>query len=247
MHKTLSAFHDDGNLASVNSITDRLQMLRRRIAAATLAAGRQADSVCLIAVSKTFGADAVREAHAAGQTAFGENYVQEALAKIEALRALPLQWHFIGPVQSNKTADLAANFSWVHGLEREKIARRLSDQRPAQLPPLNVCVQVNISGETSKSGVRPHETLALCKIVAGLPRLKLRGLMAIPEPGAADPRAPYRSLRELFESLRQSGLELDTLSAGMSDDFEAAITEGATHIRIGTAIFGRREAQGERR
>ena len=170
------------------SLNDRLLAVRARIAAAALAAGRTPESVQLIAVSKTFGAEAVREAHAAGQTTFGENYVQEALAKIQALRDLPLDWHFIGPLQSNKTADIAAHFSWVHGIEREKIARRLSEQRPAELPPLNVCVQVNISNETSKSGVNPEETLALCRSVAALPRLKLRGLMAIPEPGAAHPK-----------------------------------------------------------
>ncbi len=210
------------------------------MATAAQSAGRPVESVHLIAVSKTFGADAVREAHNAGQIAFGENYLQEALTKIEALHDLPLEWHFIGPIQSNKTADIAAHFSWAHGVEREKIARRLSEQRPAHLPPLNVCVQVNVSGEASKSGVRADEALALCETLAGLPRLRLRGLMTIPEPDRADARAPYKYLRELFESLRRSGLELDTLSAGMSDDFEAAIAEGATHIRIGTALFGKR-------
>ena len=227
----------------MSPLTERLSNLRHRIAHAARAAGRAPAELHLIAVSKAFGADAVRQAAAAGQTEFGENYVQEALAKIEALRELPLDWHFIGPIQSNKTADIAAHFSWVHGIEREKIARRLSEQRPANLPALNVCVQVNISGEASKSGVKPEETLALCRAVAVLPRLKLRGLMAIPAPGASDSRAPYKALRGLFETLRRSGLELDTLSAGMSDDFETAILEGATHLRIGTAIFGARGAK----
>jgi len=222
------------------TLSARLFTLRQRMAGAARAAGRRPESVHLIAVSKTFGADAVREAHGAGQLAFGENYLQEARAKIAALRDLPLEWHFIGPIQSNKTADLAAHFSWVHGVEREKIARRLSEQRPPNLPPLNVCVQVNVSGETSKSGVRPDETLALCTRVAGLPQLKLRGLMAIPEPHRPDPRAAYKLLRELYEAVRAAGLELDTLSAGMSDDFESAVAEGATHIRIGTALFGKR-------
>ncbi|MEK6806930.1 MAG: YggS family pyridoxal phosphate-dependent enzyme [Pseudomonadota bacterium] len=224
----------------MSDVSDRLLILQRRMATAAQSAGRPVESVHLIAVSKTFGADAVREAHNAGQIAFGENYLQEALTKIEALHDLPLEWHFIGPIQSNKTADIAAHFSWAHGVEREKIARRLSEQRPAHLPPLNVCVQVNVSGEASKSGVRADEALALCETLAGLPRLRLRGLMTIPEPDRADARAPYKYLRELFESLRRSGLELDTLSAGMSDDFEAAIAEGATHIRIGTALFGKR-------
>lgn len=218
----------------------RLITLRQRMTAAARSAGRPADAVSLIAVSKTFDAEAVRAVHAAGQTDFGENYLQEALAKIDALRSLGLTWHFIGPIQSNKTADIAANFSWVHGISREKIARRLSEQRPASLPPLNVCVQVNVSGEASKSGVPPAETLDLCRLVATLPRLQLRGLMTIPEPDRTDARAPYRRLRELFETARHAGIELDTLSAGMSDDFEAAIAEGATHIRVGTAVFGKR-------
>lgn len=222
------------------TLSERLLTLRQRMTIAATSAGRPADAVTLIAVSKTFDAAAVRAVHAAGQTEFGENYLQEALAKIEALRDLGLTWHFIGPIQSNKTADLAENFAWVHGVEREKIARRLSEQRPENLPPLNVCVQVNVSGEVSKSGVAPVAALALCQTVAALPRLKLRGLMAIPEPGRADLRAPYRLLRELFEQARQSGLGLDTLSAGMSDDFEAAIAEGSTHIRVGSLIFGKR-------
>jgi pyridoxal phosphate enzyme (YggS family) len=173
----------------------------------------------------------------AGQRDFAENYVQEALPKIAALAGRGLRWHFIGPLQANKAADVAARFDWVHGVDREKVARRLSSLRPAALAPLAVCVQVNVSGETSKSGVAPGEAAALCRAVAALPRLRLRGLMAIPAPGAG--RAGYRSLRELFESLRRE-FELDTLSAGMSDDFEAAIAEGSTMVRIGTALFGKR-------
>lgn len=222
------------------TVNERLVTLRQRMAAAARRAGRPPETVSLIAVSKTFDAAAVRAVQAAGQSEFGENYLQEALTKIVALRHLDLTWHFIGPIQSNKTAEIAANFSWVHGVAREKIARRLSEQRPDSLPPLNVCVQVNVSGEASKSGVPPAETLDLCRIVATLPRLKLRGLMTIPEPDRIDARAPYRRLRELFETVRHAGIELDTLSAGMSDDFEAAIAEGATHIRVGTALFGQR-------
>ncbi|HUS23599.1 MAG TPA: YggS family pyridoxal phosphate-dependent enzyme [Candidatus Binatia bacterium] len=225
-------------------IADRLAAVRARLAAACRAAGRDAAGVRLVAVGKTFGADALVRAADAGQRDFGENYLQEALPKIAALRAAraDLVWHFIGPIQGNKTADIAAHFDWVHGVERERIARRLSAQRPAGAPPLQVCVQVNISGEQSKSGIAPAGAPALCHAVAALPGLKLRGLMAIPAPAraGADPRAAYRVLRELFEALRRDGFDLDTLSAGMSDDLEAAIAEGATLVRIGTAIFGTR-------
>lgn len=223
-------------------IESNLSAVRARIAAACRAAGRAPDAVQLLAVSKTFGADAVRAAHAAGQSAFGENYVQEALDKRAQLSDLPLIWHYIGPIQSNKTRTIAESFDWVHSIDREKIAARLSEQRPASLPPLQVCVQVNISGEASKSGCAPADAPALCRAVAALPRLQLRGLMAIPAPAAAgdDPRAPFRALQALYASLRREGLELDTLSAGMSDDLEAAIAEGSTLVRIGTAIFGTR-------
>jgi pyridoxal phosphate enzyme (YggS family) len=202
--------------------------------------------VSLLAVSKTFGPDSVREAHAAGQTAFGENYVQEALAKIEALAELraQLQWHFIGPLQSNKTRPVAEAFDWVHSVDRLKIAERLAAQRPAGLPALNVCLQVNVSGEASKGGVAPAELPALAAAVAALApgQLRLRGLMSIPEPtdDAGQQRAAHRRLRELLEALRQQGLVLDTLSMGMSADLEAAIAEGSTIVRIGTAIFGAR-------
>ncbi len=218
-------------------ISAALAALHQRIAAACAQAGRSPQAVTLLAVGKAQPLAALAAAREAGVRDFAENYVQEALAKVAALPRGGLAWHFIGPLQSNKAAEVAAHFDWVHGVDRDKIARRLSALRPAQLPPLNVCVQVNISGEASKSGVAPGEAAALCRAVAALPRLKLRGLMAIPAPGAG--RVDYRALRELFESLRAE-FGLDTLSAGMSDDFEAAIAEGSTMIRIGTALFGPR-------
>jgi pyridoxal phosphate enzyme (YggS family) len=223
-------------------IESNLVAVRRRIHAACRAAGRADDAVQLLAISKTYGADAIRAAHAAGQSAFGENYVQEALDKRAQLADLQLSWHFTGPIQSNKTRAIAETFDWAHGVDRLKIAQRLSEQRPPALPPLQVCVQVNISGEASKSGCAPAELPALCHAVAALPRLRLRGLMAIPAPMAdgEDPRAPFRALRAHFEALRRDGFELDTLSAGMSDDLEAAIAEGSTLVRIGSAIFGQR-------
>lgn len=230
----------------MSPISQNLQAVRERIAAAARTALRAPQSVTLLAVSKTFGAEAVIEAADAGQRAFGENYLQEALDKMEALRAarpdLALEWHFIGPIQSNKTRPIAEHFDWVHSVEREKIAQRLSEQRPAHLPPLNICLQVNISGEATKSGASSEEAIALAKKVAGLPRLKLRGLMAIPEPAAdiESQRVPLRQLRLLLEDMRAQGLALDTLSMGMSADLDAAIAEGATIVRIGTAIFGQR-------
>jgi hypothetical protein len=228
------------------SLQGRLREVRHRIAATCAAAGRDPGSVSLLAVSKTFGPDSVREAHAAGQKAFGENYVQEALAKIEALAELraQLQWHFIGPLQSNKTRPVAEAFDWVHSVDRLKIAERLAAQRPPGLPPLQLCLQVNVSGEASKGGVAPAELPALAAAVAALApgQLRLRGLMSIPEPtdDARQQRAAHRQLRELLQALRQQGLELDTLSMGMSADLEAAIAEGSTIVRIGTAIFGAR-------
>lgn len=231
------------NQGNTEPVGARLAAVRARIDAACAAAGRPAGAVTLLAVSKTFGVDEVRAAVAAGQRAFGENYVQEALDKQAQLRDLALEWHFIGPIQSNKTRDIAASFDWAHGVERLKIAQRLSDQRPPQLPPLQVCVQVNISGEASKSGCAPQEAAALCAAVAALPRLRLRGLMAIPEPPApgADAQAPYRALRTLYDALRsEHGAGFDTLSAGMSDDLEAAIAQGSTLVRIGSALFGPR-------
>lgn len=228
------------------TISTNLQRATARVAAACARAGRPVQSVTLLAVSKTFGPDAVREAHAAGQRAFGENYVQEALVKIEALADLraELQWHLIGPLQSNKTRAVAEAFDWVHGVDRLKIAERLAAHRPPHLPPLQLCLQVNVSGEASKSGVAPAELPALAHAVAALPRERvvLRGLMSIPEP-ASDfeaQRRPHRALRECLERLNRDGLELDTLSMGMSDDLEAAIAEGATIVRVGRAIFGAR-------
>ena len=226
------------------SIERKLQQLRQRIGDACTLAERPVQSVTLLAVSKTFGADAVRQAHHAGQRAFGENYVQEALAKIEVLADLrpALEWHLIGPLQSNKTREVAAAFDWVHTVDRLKIAQRLSEQRPTHLPPLQVCVQVNVSGEASKAGVAPDEVAGLAQAVVTLPRLRLRGLMSIPEPveGLSAQRAPHRRLHDLFDALRAQGLTLDTLSMGMSADLEAAIAEGSTMVRVGSAIFGER-------
>jgi pyridoxal phosphate enzyme (YggS family) len=229
----------------LHHLRHNLADVQQRIARAAQAAGRDAQSVTLLAVSKTFPADAVRAAHAAGQRAFGENYVQEALDKIQTLADLraSLEWHFIGPLQSNKTRPVAEHFDWVHSVDRLKIAQRLSEQRPDNLPALNVCLQVNVSGEASKSGVAIAEAAAMAHQIATLPKLKLRGLMSIPEPaGDLDAqRAPHRELRELFEHLRHDGLALDTLSMGMSADLEAAVLEGATIVRVGTAIFGARD------
>lgn len=220
-------------------VADGLNDVQARMREAAAEAGRSAEAVTLVAVSKTFPAEAIRAARACGQRDFGENYVQEARAKQDELAGLDLVWHMIGPIQSNKTREIAGHFDWVHGIEREKIARRLSEQRPAGLPLLNVCIQVNVSGEASKSGVAPEEVADLAGLVAGLPRLKLRGLMAIPEPGG-DSRPRFRLLRELLDGLNARGLALDTLSMGMSGDFETAIAEGATVIRVGSAIFGKR-------
>jgi pyridoxal phosphate enzyme (YggS family) len=226
------------------TIADNIQQVRQRIATACHSAGRPVRSVTLLAVSKTFDAAAVREAFGAGQTCFGENYVQEALAKMDALADLrpTIAWHLIGPLQSNKTRVVAERFDWVHSVERLKIAERLSAQRPAGLPPLNVTLQVNLSAEASKSGLGPAEVPALAHAVAALTGLRLRGLMSIPEPAGdfAAQRAPHRALRELLEALRTQGLALDTLSMGMSADLEAAVAEGATVVRVGRAIFGAR-------
>lgn len=223
-------------------IADQLHAVRARIAAACHAAGRDPSEVGLLAVSKTFGPEAVRQAHAAGQLAFGENYVQEAVEKMALLADLPLQWHCIGPVQSNKTRLVAEHFQWVQTIDRIKIAQRLSDQRPAALPPLQVCIQVNVDGGPTKSGVSPAELPALAQAVAALPRLRLRGLMCIPDPlpDAAAMQAVFARARRLFDQLRAQGLPLDTLSMGMSGDLEAAIAAGSTLVRVGTAIFGGR-------
>jgi PLP dependent protein len=229
---------------SAAMIADKIAQVNARIASACAAAGRPVQSVTLLAVSKTFGADDVAAAHAAGQRRFGENYVQEALAKIAALRDLEPrpEWHLIGPLQSNKTRVVAESFDWVHSIDRLQHAERLSAQRPEALAPLSVCLQVNVSGESSKSGVAPPNLAPLARAVAALPRLRLRGLMAIPAPAldTEAQRVPHRMLRGLLEALRAEGLQLDTLSAGMSDDLEAAVLEGSTMVRIGTAIFGSR-------
>jgi PLP dependent protein len=229
-------------------IQAKLQTVRHRVEQAARAAGRDPAAVQLLAVSKTWGADAVREAAAAGQRAFGENYIQEAVDKMAALAdlaALPLEWHCIGPVQANKTRLVATHFDWVHTVDRLKIAQRLSEQRPAHLPPLNVCLQVNVDGGAQKSGLAPHEVLPLAQAVAALPGLRLRGLMSIPEP-ATDFVAQYalfESVRAVFDQMISSGLVLDTLSMGMSNDLEAAVRAGSTQVRVGTAIFGGREGR----
>ena len=226
------------------SIGANLQAVRALIERAARLAGRSPQEVRLIAVSKGWPAECVAEAHACGQHAFGENQAQEGAAKIAQLRHLPLEWHFIGPVQSNKTRLISEHFQWVHSIERDRIAARLNDARPAHLPPLDVCIQVNVSGEASKHGVGLGQELELARLIASLPRLHLRGLMAIPEP-ATDlslQRQRFALLREARERLAAEGHALDTLSMGMSDDFEAAIREGATIVRVGTAIFGPRKA-----
>ncbi len=226
----------------MSAIADNLQAVQARIREATKRAGRSPESVRLLAVSKTWPLSSVMAAVDAGQHAFGENYVQEGVEKVAATAGQHLEWHFIGPLQSNKSRPVAEHFDWVHSIDRLKIAQRLSDQRPSHLPPLQVCVQVNVSGEASKRGCAPSEALALCRAVATLPQLQLRGLMAIPEPtdDEAAQRAPCRQLREIFDAIRATGLPLDTLSMGMSHDLEAAVAEGATIVRIGTAIFGER-------
>jgi pyridoxal phosphate enzyme (YggS family) len=227
-------------------IADNLQQVHQRLARACAAAARPVESVTLLVVSKTFGPGAVRAAVAAGERRFGENYVQEGIAKIAALADLraQLEWHLIGPLQSNKSRVVAEQFDWVHSVDRLKLAQRLSDQRPADAAPLQLCLQVNISGEASKSGLVPAEVAAVARAVAALPRLRLRGLMAVPEAVAdfAAQRVPHRALHELLHALNDQGLALDTLSIGMSADLEAAVAEGATLVRVGSAIFGARAA-----
>lgn len=223
-------------------IAQNLQAVNRAIAQAAVAAQRPIDAISLLAVSKTFPAAAVREAFAAGQRAFGENYVQEALQKMAELKELPLEWHFIGPIQSNKTRAIAENFSWVHSVDRLSVAERLSVQRPRDMPPLNICIQVNVSGEASKSGVAEDQVLALAQVLAELPQLQLRGLMTIPAPAfdRETQRQPFARLCRLQSEINAHGLQMDTLSMGMSQDMDAAVLEGATLVRVGTAIFGAR-------
>jgi hypothetical protein len=228
----------------MTTIAANLQAVRQRITCAAQNAGRSPSAIALIAVSKTWPTERIVEAYACGQYAFGESYAQEALEKITRLVHLPLEWHHVGPIQSNKTRVLAEHFQWVHSVAREKVAQRLNDARPEALPALNICVQVNVSGEATKSGVQPGEELvALARRIVALPRLRLRGLMAVPEPtpDVKLQRQRFARLRELKERLGALGFALDTLSMGMSDDLESAILEGATIVRIGTAIFGRRE------
>ena len=234
----------------MTTIAAKLQHVRARIATACQQAGRNVQDVTLLAVSKTFGPEAVRAAAAAGQRDFGENYIQEGVDKIAALADLrgQLRWHCIGPIQSNKTRLVAEQFDWAHGIDRLKTAERLSAQRPPGLPPLNLCLQVNIDGGPTKSGVAPAEALALAQAVAALPRLRLRGLMTIPDP-APDfeaARAVHASARALFDQLNAAGLGLDTLSMGMSDDLEAAVAAGSTMVRVGSAIFGTRAVKPSR-
>ncbi|WP_312596953.1 YggS family pyridoxal phosphate-dependent enzyme [Stutzerimonas nitrititolerans] len=223
----------------MSTIANNIAKVAARIREAAQAAGRDPDTVGLLAVSKTQPAEAIREANGAGLSDFGENYLQEALEKQARLADLALTWHFIGPIQSNKTRAIAEHFDWVHSVDRLKIAQRLSEQRPTELPPLNVCLQVNVSGEASKSGCAPQDVAELARTIATLPNLRLRGLMAIPEPtdDRAEQHAAFARLRQLQQAL---ALELDTLSMGMSQDLEAAIAEGATWVRIGTALFGTR-------
>jgi PLP dependent protein len=224
-------------------IADNLHAVRARIAQACTQAGRPVDAVQLLAVSKTFGPDAVQQAFDAGQRAFGENYIQEAVEKIATLAHLPLEWHCIGPIQSNKTRLVAEHFQWAHTVDRLKIAQRLSEQRPDHLPPLQVCIQVNVDGGSTKSGATPDEASALAQAVAQLPRLRLRGLMCIPEPAPdfVAACAVFSRARALFDALCRGGLELDTLSMGMSADLDAAVASGSTLVRVGTAIFGGRQ------
>jgi PLP dependent protein len=230
----------------MTTIAGNLQGLRERLAVACAAAGRDVKTVTLLAVSKTFGPQAVEEAIAAGQRAFGENYIQEGVEKVLALQALhpqaALEWHCIGPVQSNKTRLVATHFDWVHSVDRLKIAQRLAEQRPPGAGPLQVCLQVNVDGGVNKSGVSPDEVPDLAREVAALPGLRLRGLMSIPEPSEdlTIQRAAFRRVRELLERVNAQGLALDTLSMGMSDDLEQAVAEGSTLVRVGRAIFGHR-------
>jgi pyridoxal phosphate enzyme (YggS family) len=237
-------------MEGMTSIQDNLVTVQERISEAAKASGRSVTDISLLAVSKTFPASDVRLAYEAGQRSFGENYVQEGVSKIAELSDIraELEWHFIGPLQSNKSRDVAESFDWVHSIDRLKIAQRLNDQRPPELPPLNVCVQVNISGESSKSGVEPNEVASLCIAIAQMPHLRLRGLMSIPEPteDEVQQKADHHQLFTIYKTLKKNpslqteSVQLDTISMGMSSDMSAAIAEGSTMVRIGTAIFGKR-------
>jgi pyridoxal phosphate enzyme (YggS family) len=228
---------------AILTIEQRLHDVREQISSAEQRFGRQAGSVKLLAVSKTRSAEDILAAFEAGQIAFGENYLQEAMDKTRQLAEHNIEWHFIGPIQSNKTRDIAEHFAWVHSVDRLKIAHRLSEQRPANMPELSICLQVNIDNEASKSGVMPGEVLVLAQELQQLPNLRLRGLMAIPAASTnfETQRDAFARLRKVYQNLQQNGIELDTLSMGMSNDLEAAIAEGSTMVRIGTAIFGPRQ------
>jgi pyridoxal phosphate enzyme (YggS family) len=228
----------------MNNLKENLDNIRARIASACGAAGRQPGDVMLLAVSKRHAAARIRELHALGQRSFGENYVQEALAKQAELQDLDIEWHFIGPLQSNKTREAAGHFDWVQSADREKIVRRLSAQRPAELPMLNICIEVNIDREHQKSGVLPEDTAALAQLVQELPRIRLRGLMAIPRMGddTHDPADSYRRMQQLYQDLLEAGFDMDTLSIGMSADLESAIAHGSTMVRVGTDLLGPRPA-----
>ncbi len=228
---------------NARQLPDNISKVLRRVRLSAEKSQRQASDIVVLAVSKTRPPEDIRTAHAAGLREFGESYLQEAVAKIEQLQDLDLVWHFVGPIQSNKTRAIAAHFDWVHSVDRLKIARRLSEQRPAEMPPLNICLQVNISAEESKSGVDLQQLPQLAREVAALPRLELRGLMAIPAPSEdfAQQRQAFATLRHALEGLRDVAPHMDTLSMGMSGDLEAAIAEGSTLIRVGTAIFGPRQ------
>lgn len=230
----------------MNNLKENLEIIRTRVESACLTAERSPAEVRIIAVSKRHSVDRIRALHDLGQEAFGENYVQEAVAKVKELQDLEIEWHYIGPLQSNKTREAAAHFDWLQSADREKILRRLSSQRPEQLAPLNVCIQVNIDREPQKAGVLPEDTEALAKLCRELPGLQLRGLMCIPRIGSDehDPADSYRRTKELFDHLRHSGLEIDTLSMGMSADLEAAILHGSTMVRVGTDLLGPRPATG---
>ncbi len=228
----------------MNNLNANLQNVSARVSTACSQAGRPVDSVRILAVSKRQTVDKIRAMHAAGQTAFGENYLQEAAEKQDELADLGIEWHFIGPIQSNKTREIAARFQWVQSVDREKVLQRLSRQRPDHLPDLNICLQVNIDEEEQKSGIRPEDVLQLALTATGLPRLRLRGLMAIPRPpgNGHDPVHSFERLRHLFEQLCEHGLKLDTLSLGMSADLEQAIAAGSTMVRVGTDLFGPRDS-----
>ena len=227
----------------MNTLTERINQIRAQITNSEHRYQRPTGSVTLLAVSKTRPLADIETAWASGQRDFGENYLQDALPKVSAMADKDINWHFIGPIQSNKTRPIAEHFQWVHSVDRVKVAQRLSEQRPAKLPPLNICLQVNVSRDPAKAGVSPEEALTVARQLTALPNIKLRGLMTIPAhcDDFEQQRIPFRTLRQLYENMQTEGIELDTLSMGMTDDMDAAIAEGSTMVRIGTAIFGQRD------